>query len=70
MLVLQILLDLHCVRIEYGAMLLFGRPEGHPACKNGGEVLAWLSVRTGPYAELHMDQPKPLPLTVSCFSKI
>jgi len=49
MLVLQILLDLHCVRIEYGAMLLFGRPEGHPACKNGGEVLAWLSVRTGPY---------------------
>jgi len=25
-------------------MLLVGRQEGHPACKNSGGVLAWLSV--------------------------
>ena len=47
--------------------LLVGRQEGHPACKNcSGGVLAWLSVRS----ELHMAQLMPLPLTVSCFSKI
>jgi len=31
-------------------------------------VLAWLSVELG--ADLHMFQLMPLPLTVSCFSKI
>jgi len=38
--------------------LLVGRQEGHPACKklSGGD--------------LHMAQLMPLPLTVSCFSKI
>ena len=37
-------------------MLLVGRQEGHLACKKqSGWVLAWLL---------------PLPLTVSCFSKI
>jgi len=41
--------------------LLVGRQEGHPACKKlSGGVLAWLSV----WSEV------PLPLTVSCFSKI
>jgi len=49
--------------------LLVGRQEGHPACKKlSGEVLAWLSVERG--ADLHMAQLMPLPLTVSCFSKI
>ena len=50
-------------------MLLVGRQEGHPACKklNGG-VLAWLSLERG--ADLHTAQLMPLPLTVSCFSKI
>jgi len=43
--------------------LLVGRQEGHPAC---GEVLACLSGG----ADLHMAQLMPLPLTVSCFSKI
>jgi len=47
--------------------LLVGRQEGHPACKKlSGVVLAWLSV----WSELHMAQLMPLPLTVSCFSKI
>ena len=51
--------------------LLVGRPEGHPACKKlRGEVLAWLSVWLERGADLHMAQLMPLPLTVSCFSKI
>jgi len=46
--------------------LLVGRQEGHPAC---GGVLVWLSV----WSEVQtciMAQLMPLPLTVSCFSKI
>jgi len=50
--------------------LLVGRQEGHPACKKqSGGVLAWLScLERG--ADLHMAQLMPLPLTVSCSSKI
>jgi len=49
--------------------LLVGRQEGHPACKKlSGGVLAWLSVWSK--VQLHMAQLMPLPLTVSCFSKI
>ena len=48
--------------------LLVGRQEGHPACKKlSGEVLAWCLERG---ADLHLAQLMPLPLTVSCFSKI
>ena len=49
--------------------LLVGRQQGHPTCKKlSGEVLAWLSV----WSEVQtcMAQLMPLPLTVSCFSKI
>jgi len=49
--------------------LLVGWQEGHPACKKlSGGVLVWLSVERG--ADLHIAQVMPLPLTVSCFSKI
>jgi len=50
--------------------LLVGRQEGHTACKKQtGAVLAWLScLERG--ADLHMAQLMPLPLTVSCSSKI
>jgi len=49
--------------------LLVGRQEGHPACKKlSGGVLAWLCLEQG--ADLHTAQLMPLPLTVSCFSKI
>jgi len=42
--------------------LLVGQQEGHPACKKlSGGVLAWSEVQTCIW---------PLPLTVSCFSKI
>ena len=52
--------------------LLAGRQEEHPACKKlSGGILVWLSVWTLEQgADLHMAQLMPLPLTVSCFSKI
>ena len=50
--------------------LLVGRQEGHPACKKtewwGAGVVVCLELG----ADLHMAQLMPLPLTVSCFSKI
>ena len=49
--------------------LLIGRQEGHPACKKewwGAGVV--ICLERG--ADLHMVQLMPLPLTVSCFSKI
>jgi len=52
-------------------MLLVGRQEGHPACKKlSSEVLAWLSRCLEWGADLHMAQLMPLPLTISCSSKI
>jgi len=50
--------------------LLFGWQEGHPACKKtewwGAGVVVCLERGAG----LHKAQLMPLPLTVSCFSKI
>ena len=47
-----------------------GRQEGHPACKK----LEWwgtgMVICLQRDADLHMAQLMPLPLTVSCFSKI
>jgi len=53
------------IKIAFSALtLLVGWQEGQLAFKKlSGGVLAWLSV-------LHMAQLMPLPLTVSCFSKI
>ena len=45
--------------------LLAGRQEGHLACKKQSVVVC---LQRG--ADLHMAQLMPLPLTVSCFSKI
>ena len=73
--------DVHCfVVVKYfkcsyfiafsALTLLVGRQEGHPACKNlewwGAGVI--ICLERG--ADLHMVQLMPLPLTVSCFSKI
>ena len=50
-------------------MLLVGRQEGHPACKNlSVGVLAWLSVWSE--VQTHMAQLMPVPLSASCLSKI
>jgi len=49
--------------------LLVGRQEGHPACKKewwGAGVVVYLEQA----ADLHIAQLMPLPLTVSCLSKI
>jgi len=50
--------------------LLVGRQEGHLACRKklSGWVLAWFCLERG--ADLHTAQLMPLPLTISCFSKI
>ena len=51
-------------------MLLGGRQEGHPACKKLEWWDAGMVICLERGADLHMAQLMPLPLTVSCFSKI
>ena len=51
-------------------MLLVGRQEGHPACKKTEWWVASMVIRLEQDADLHMAQLMPLPLTVSCYSKI
>jgi len=50
--------------------LLVGRQEGHPACKKLRVVWCGMVICLERDADLHMAQLVPLPLTVSCFSKI
>ena len=50
--------------------LLVGRQEGHPACKKTEWWGAGMVICLERGADLHMAQLMPLPLTVSCFSKI
>ena len=50
--------------------LLVGRQEGHPVCKKTERWGAGVVICLERGADLHMAQLMPLPLTVSCFSKI
>ena len=50
--------------------LLVGRQEGHPVCKKTEWWGAGMVMCLERGADLHMAQLMPLPLTVSCFSKI
>ena len=50
--------------------LLVGRQEGRPACKKTEWWGAGMVVCLERGADVHMAQLVPLPLTVSCFSKI
>ena len=50
--------------------LLVERQEGHPACKETERWGAGMVICLERGADLHMAQLMPLPLTVSCFSKI
>jgi len=50
--------------------LLVGRQEVHLACKKTEWWAAGMVVCLERSADLHMVQLMPLPLTVSCFSKI
>ena len=57
--------------IAFSALtLLVGRQEGHPACKKTERWGAGVVICLEWGADLHMSQLMPLPLTVSCFSKI
>jgi len=49
---------------------LVGRQEGHPACKKHEWWGTGMVICLERDADLHMAQLMPLPLTVSCFSKI
>jgi len=59
-----------CVFSFNALTLLVGRQEGHPACKKTGWWGAGVVVCLERGADLHMAQLMPLPLTVSCISKI
>ena len=50
--------------------LLVGRQKGHPACKKQEWCGAGVVVCLEQGADLHTARLMPLPLTVSCFSKI
>jgi len=50
--------------------LLVGRQEGHPACKIPEWWGAGMVISLERGADLYMFQLMPLPLAVSCFSKI
>ena len=50
--------------------LLVGRQEGHPAFKKTEWWRVGMVIGLERVADLHMSQLMPLPLTVSCFSKI
>ena len=51
-------------------MLLVARQEGHLACKKTEQWGAGVVFCLEQDADLHMAQLMPVPLTVSCFSKI
>jgi len=51
-------------------MLLVGQQEGHAACKKTEWWGAGVVICLERGADLHVFQLMPLPLTVSCFSKI
>ena len=70
----SLLLCFYCYYSRAGAFsaltLLVGRQEGHPACKKTERWGAGVVICLERGADLHMAQRLPLPLTVSCFSKI
>ena len=65
------MIELNCVIFAFSALtLLVGRQEGHPACKKTEWWGAGMVICLELGADLHTAQLMPLPLTVSCFSKI
>jgi len=59
-----------CLTAFSALKLLVGWQEGHPACKKTERWGAGMLICLERGADLHMAQLVPLPLTVSCFSKI
>jgi len=59
------------IYVTFSALtLLVGRQERHPACKKTEQWGAGMVICLERGADLHMAQLMPLPVTVSCFSKI
>ena len=64
-------LSSQCQSSAFSALtLLVGRQEGHPVCKKLEWWGAGVVICLERGADLHIAQLMPLPLTVSCFSKI
>ena len=62
---------LQCFDLAFSALiLLLGRQEGHRACKKTERWGVGMVICLERGADLHTAQRIPLPLTVSCFSKI
>ena len=68
--VCNLLHELYCVAAFSALTLLVGWQEGHPACKKTEWWGAGMVICLERGADLHVAQLMPLPLTVSCFSKI
>ena len=66
---LDVLPSVLCVAFS-ALTLLVGWQEGHPACKKTEWWIAGVVICLERGADLHMAQLMPLPLIVSCFSKI
>ena len=67
----DIIVNCHGTHIAFSALtLLVGRQEGHPACKKTEWWGAGMVICLERGVDLHMAQLMPLPLTISCFSKI
>jgi len=67
----KLLFALYILSFAFSALtLLVGRQKGHPACKRTEWWGAGVVICLEQGADLHMVQPMPLPLTVSCFSTI
>ena len=62
--------DCHLFFAFSALTLLVGWQEGHPACKKTERWGVGMVICLERGADLHMAQLMPLPLTVSCFSKI
>ena len=63
--------EIYVIMYSFSALtLLVGRQEGHPACKKTEWWGAGMVICLERGADLHMAQLMPLPLTVSCSSKI
>ena len=56
--------------MAFSALMLFVGQEGHPACKKTAWWGAGMVICLERGADLHMAQLMPLPIAVSCFSKI
>jgi len=66
----EIVVEVRKLKAFSALMLLVGRQEGHPACKKTEWWGAGMVISLERGADLHTAQLMPLPLTVSCFSKI